>query len=109
MNDILNPNFNQIQFNPNLMQNNLLNNNQIRSKGISIDYEKEIEKNAKENFKFYFYENFEVDYCCFLMTTTLDCCFALADSPCAETAVDIDCSLSINSFTKDCNSSLVTY
>ena len=57
-----NPNFNQNQFNRNLMQNNLLNNNQIRSKGISIDYEKEIEKNANENFKVYFYENFEIDY-----------------------------------------------
>ena len=57
-----NPNFNQNQFNRNLMQNNLLNNNQIRSKGISIDYEKEIEKNAKENFKVYFYENFEIEY-----------------------------------------------
>ena len=57
-----NPNFNQNQFNRNLMQNNLLNNNQIQKNEISIDYEKEIEKNAKENFKFYFYENFEVDY-----------------------------------------------
>ena len=57
-----NPNFNQNQFNRNLMQNNLLNNNQIRSKGISIDYEKEIEKNANANFKVYFYENFEIDY-----------------------------------------------
>ena len=57
-----NPNFNQIQFNPNLKQNNLLNNNLIKKNEISIDYEKEIEKNAKENFKFYFYENFEVDY-----------------------------------------------
>ena len=57
-----NPNFNQIQFNPNLKQNNLLNNNLIQKNEISIDYEKEIEKNAKENFKFYFYENFEVDY-----------------------------------------------
>ena len=57
-----NPNFNQKQFNRNLMQNNLLNNNQIQKNEISIDYEKEIEKNANENFKVYFYENFEIDY-----------------------------------------------
>jgi ubiquitin C-terminal hydrolase len=57
-----NPNFNQIQFNPNLMQNKLLNNNQIQNNGISIDYEKEIEKNANEIFKFDFLKNFELDY-----------------------------------------------
>ena len=57
-----NPNFNQNQFNRNLMQNNLLNNNQIQNNGISIDYQKEIEKNANEIFKFDFLKNFEIEY-----------------------------------------------
>jgi ubiquitin C-terminal hydrolase len=44
------------------MQNNLLSNNQIQNNGISIDYEKEIEKNANEIFKFDFLKNFEIEY-----------------------------------------------